>query len=193
MNTTPPARLINSANADIAGDLAPGERVLWHGKPEYGPFVWRTWPLSIFGAILLAAALTFEVVVLTTEAPDVLAVWGVPFTIAAIYMAGGHFLLTLREWRNTEYLVTNSRMLIKHGVWSPKLTTYSLLSLPHTQIVMHSSDVGNVMFKPPDGEGYGPAPGYRTMWPYPPGYLLGLMYVRDPQQVGAIIESARYG
>ncbi len=192
MDTTPSSRPANSTNADIENDLAPGERVLWRGKPERGPFVWRTWPLSIFGAILLSAALTFEILILTTEAPDILAAWGVPFTIAAVYMSGGHFLLTSREWENTEYLVTNSRVLIKHGVWVPRLTTYSLLSLPHTQVEMHDSEVGNVMFKPIHSGGYGPGPGYQTMWPYPHGYLLGLMYVRDPQRVRTLIEGARY-
>lgn len=192
MSTTTPSRAADSTTPDLASDLAPGERVLWRGKPERSPFVWRTWPLSIFGAVLLLSALLFEIVVLTTEAPDILAAWGAPFTLAAVYMAGGHFLLTRREWQNTEYLVTDSRVLIRHGVFAPRLTMYSLLTLPHTQVVMHGIEVGNVMFKSPYGGGYGPNPGYRTMWPYPPGYLLGLMYIRYPQQVQSVIESARY-
>ena len=178
-------------DADLASELWAGERVLWRGKPVREAFVWRTWPLSVFGGVLLTAAIVFFVVVLTTEAPDVLAFWGVPFGMAALYMAGGHFVLTNREWDHTEYLVTNRRVLIRHGIFSPRLTSYDLVGLPHTEVVMHGENVGNVMFKGPFGQGYGPAPGYKTMWPYTPGYVLGLMYVRDPASVQAIIERAR--
>lgn len=180
-----------ATDADLANELRAGERVLWRGKPVREAFVWRTWPLSVFGVVLLAAVVAFYVVALTTEAPDLLAIWGVPFTIAALYMLGGHFILTNLEWNNTEYLITNSRVLIRHGIFSPRLTSYSLGSLPHTQVVMRGVNLGNVMFKGPFGQGYGPAPGYRTMWPYTPGYVLGLMYVRDPVSVQAMIERAR--
>jgi hypothetical protein len=143
--------------------------------------------------VLLVSSLAYEIVILTTEAPDLLAFLGIPFLLAALYMAVGHYIVTSREWRNTEYLVTNSRVLIRYGALSPTLTTYSLLGLPHMVIEMRGADVGNVMFKPREGEGYGPYPGYQTMWPYTPGYLLGLMYVRDPRKVQSLIESARRG
>lgn len=180
-------------DVDLAGELRVGERVLWRGKPEREAFVRRTWPLSVFGGALLVAVVAFYMVVLTTEAPDLLGLWGIPFAIAALYMLVGHFSLTRREWSHTEYLVTDSRVLIRHGIFSPRLTSYSMVSLPHTQVVMHGDDIGNVLFKGPFGQGYGPPPGYRTMWPYTPGYVLGFMYVRDPGAVQAIIEAARWG
>ncbi|MDQ5823846.1 MAG: hypothetical protein M3441_06475 [Chloroflexota bacterium] len=183
----------HAPDLDLASELWVGERVLWRGKPVREAFVWRTWPLSVFGGLLLAAVIAFFGVVLTSEAPGWLALWGVPFGLAALYMLGGHFVLTHREWDNTEYLVTHSRVLIRHGIFTPRLTSYSLGSLPHTQVVMHGDDIGNVMFKGPFGHGYGPAPGYKTMWPYTPGYVLGFMYVRDPRSVQAIIERARMG
>jgi hypothetical protein len=180
-------------NTDLTSELRAGERVLWRGKPEREAFVWRTWPLSVFDGALLVAVIAYYVVVFTTEAPDLLSIWGVPFLILAFYMLVGHFLLTTREWNNTEYLVTNSRVLIRHGIFSPRLTSYSMGSLPHTQVVMHGQDIGNVMFKGAFGQGYGPAPGYQTMWPYTPGYVLGFMYVRDPASVQGVIERARAG
>ena len=56
---------INKAiSSDLDAQLAPGEKVLWRGRPERGPFVRRTWPLSIFGTLLLMSILAFETVVL---------------------------------------------------------------------------------------------------------------------------------
>lgn len=173
--------------------MAPGEEVLWRGKPERQPFVFRTWPLSIFGAVLVIAAMAYEVVVLTTEAPDLLALGGVPFLLAALYMAVGHFLVTRREWENTEYLVSERQVLIRHGIFQPSLTHFSLHGLPNTTVEMHGIDIGNVMFKPRQGQGYGPFPGYQTMWPYTPDYILGFLYVRNPQQIQQVIETARWG
>lgn len=173
--------------------LAPEEKVLWRGKPVRRAFVFRTWPLSVFGLLLVVSVLCFETVVFNTEAPDSLALYAVPFGLAGLYMLAGHFLVTSSEWTNTEYMVTESRVLIRHGVFSPAVTVYSLLGLPHTEIEMHGKDVGNVMFKPRQGEGYGPWPGYQTMWPYTPGYLVGMMYIENPQTVDRIIEAARRG
>jgi len=176
---------------DLASLLAPGERVLWRGKPERGPFVLRTWPLSVFGAVLIASVGVFALIIFSTEAPNELLFYAVPFALAGLYMAAGHFLVTLYEWNQTEYLVTETRLLIRHGIFSPSLTVYSLLGLPHTVVEMHGQDVGNIMFEPREGHGYGPWPGYQTMWPYTPGYLIGLMYIRNPDEVRKIIEGAR--
>ncbi len=184
---------IKSAGATLDEHLALGEKVLWRGKPERRPFIFRTWPLSIFGALLITSVTIFEIVILTTEAPDILAYWGAPFVLAGLYMAAGHFLLTTREWAYTDYMVTESRVLIRHGILSPTVTIYSLLGLPHTVLEMKGGDIGNIMFKPREGQGYGPWPGYQSMWPYTPGYLVGLMFVRGPQHVQQVIEGARRG
>lgn len=176
--------------ADLDAMLAPGEVVLWRGKPEREPFVFRTWPLSVFGLVLVTAATIYIAVVLTTDAPDWMAWFAIPFVLAALYMLVGHFLVTQREWDNTEYLVSERQVLIRHGLGQPRLIVYSLAGLPHTVVEMRGRDVGNVLFQPRDGQGYGPYPGYQTMWPYTPGYVLGLMYVRNPREVQAIIEKA---
>jgi hypothetical protein len=141
----------------------------------------------------VTSVVIFEVVVLTTEAPDFLAFWGIPFALAGLYMLAGHFIVTYREWTQTEYMVTGRQVLIRHGVFAPSVTTYSLLGLPHTNVQMQGQGVGNLMFVPREGEGYGPWPGYQTMWPYTPGYLLGMMYIREPEGVQRVIEGARVG
>jgi hypothetical protein len=171
--------------------LAPGEVVLWRGKPVRRAFVLRTWPLSVFGGVLVLAVVAFEAMVLSTEVPDLLAWMGVPFGLAALYMAVGHFFVTAREWRNTEYVVSERQVLIRHGIFRPGVARFSLLGLPQTVVEMHGPNIGHLMFKPREGEGYGPYPGYQKMWPYTPGYLLGFLYIRDPRGVQGVIERAR--
>ena len=51
--------------------------------------------------------------------------------------------------------------------------------------------IGNGMFKPREGQGYGPYPGYQTMWPYTPDYILGFLFVRNPHHIQQLIEQAR--
>jgi hypothetical protein len=187
------AGIQREVSTELDAYLAPEEKVLWRGKPERKEFVFRTWPLSLFGALLIMSVIAYETVILTSDAPRWLVWWGVPFALAGLYMAVGHFLVTSYEWRQTEYLITPSRLLIRHGIFSPKVTVYSLIGLPHTQVRMHGENVGSILFEPREGEGYGPWPGYQNMWPYTPGYLLGLMYVRHPQEVQKVIERARRG
>jgi hypothetical protein len=180
-------------DSSIEDRLAPGEVVLWRGKPVWKAFVFRTWPLTIFGAVLVVAVLWYEGLVFTTELADIMAFVGLPFIFIALYMAIGHFLVTAREWRNTEYLVSERQVLIQHGIFRPSVAMYSLLGMPHTLLEMHGEGVGNIMFKPPEGEGYGPQPGYQTMWPYTPDYVLGFLYIEQPDKVQQIIEKARLG
>jgi hypothetical protein len=184
---------VAASDNSLDARLAPGEVVLWRGKPVRQAFIFRTWPLSIFGVLLVAAVIAFEWVVLSPGAPGWLAVMGVPFGLAALYMAVGHYFITAREWVNTEYLVTGRQVLIRHGIFRPTIAMYSLLGLPHTTVEMHGSSTGNVMFVPREGEGYGPAPGYQTMWPYTPDYIVGFLYIHDPKAVQSLIESARRG
>lgn len=180
-------------DSSIDDRLAPGEVVLWRGKPVWKAFVFRTWPLTIFGSILVLAVLWYEGIVFTTEVADILALVGIPFSLIALYMAVGHFLVTAREWRNTEYLVSERQVLIQHGILRPSVAMYSILGMPHTLLEMHGEDIGNIMFKPPKGEGYGPQPGYQTMWPYTPDYIVGFLYIHQPDEVQKIIEKARQG
>ena len=62
-----------------------------------------------------------------------------------------------------------------------------------TRYWRYGEGVGNIMFEPPEGEGYGPQPGYQTMWPYTPDYVLGFLYIEQPDKVQQIIEKARLG
>jgi hypothetical protein len=171
--------------------LAIGEEVMWRGKPVRRAFVYRTWPLSIFGGVLLLAALSVETAMLSTNAPVIVVLVGLPFVLAALYMLVGHFIVTSLEWENTEYMVTGRQVLIRHGLFRPTVTMFSILGLPHTIIEMRGPNVGNLLFKPREGQGYGPAPGYQTMWPYTPGYVLGFLYIEDPARVQELIEKAR--
>src|SRR5689334_12086756 len=99
----PGAKAISNMNTKIASSqtrpaasldsmLGPGEKVLWRGKPVRRAFVFRTWPLSVFGLLLVVSVFCFETVILNTEAPDWLALYAVPFGLAGLYMLVGHFL-----------------------------------------------------------------------------------------------------
>lgn len=171
--------------------LAIGEEIFWRGKPVRQAFVYRTWPLSIFGGVFLLIALVSEVIFVVDGAPFFVTLLGLPFVFGALYAAVGHFVLTAMEWQNTEYMVTGRQVLIRHGILKPAITMYSILGFPHTTVEMAGPGIGNVLFTPRQGDGYGPAPGYQTMWPYTPGYVLGFLYVEDPVHVQELIEKAR--
>ena len=93
---TQSAAVSKAANAPLKSYLGPGEQVLWRGKPERGPFVFRTWPLSVFGLLLVTSVTLFLIVVLTSEAPDGLAFYAIPFVLLGLYMAAGRCRHSLR-------------------------------------------------------------------------------------------------
>ena len=48
--------------------------------------------------------------------------------------------VTRREWENTEYLVSERQVLIRHGIFQPSLTQFSLHGLPNTTVEMYGTD-----------------------------------------------------
>ena len=94
-------------------------------------------------------------------------------------MLVGHFLVTSLEWRNTEYVVSERQVLIRHGIFQPVLTHFSLHGA-HTVVEMHGVDIGNLMFKPRAGQATAPTQATRPCGPTPPTTSRLPLHTRPP-------------
>lgn len=104
---------------DWSSHLAPGERVVWEGRPAPRCFVFRNWKHSLYGVLLLFLSLFWQTVGLQLSAvyhAPLLAWIPVPFVLAGLYLALGHHLLARLEWEHVFYALTDWRLLVHRGL-----------------------------------------------------------------------------
>ncbi|SPH23396.1 hypothetical protein DEA8626_02460 [Defluviimonas aquaemixtae] len=97
-------------------DLADGERLLWHGRPNASiRFLPQYWVVSAFGLVFLGVGL-FELIRGRALGFDLLSVvhWTLAsvFFLGGLYMVAGVYLADAIDRRRTRYALTNRRALI---------------------------------------------------------------------------------
>ena len=100
----------------ISGYLHPGERVLWSGSPD--PTV-RFAPSDVylvpFTILWCGFSIFWEVGVVSSGAPIIFWIWGVPFVAVGLYLVFGRFIYKKRRKQKTVYALTTERALIAVG------------------------------------------------------------------------------
>jgi Bacterial PH domain len=142
----------------LPADLPPGERVLWHGRPEWIGLTRRAFRAD-YVAIYFAAMTLWNIVTAPEGARTMAAVQ----TLAAGLVALA--LLALLGWlsaRTTLYVVTSGRIVMRIGVALPVF-----FNLPYSQIASAGAQVFN------DGTGdislalaKGQRIAYLHLWPH---------------------------
>jgi hypothetical protein len=169
--------------------LLPGERILWAGKPEVGPFsmrgAWYTIPFSLLWG---GFAIFWEVTVITSGAPFFFWLWGIPFVLIGLYMIFGRLYVARREARNTSYAITDRRVLILGGAFRHSLVELDLDRLQGAQLDEGRDGTGTVSFASPTGSLRVP-PGWPTMGMY--RQPAAFQSIRDVRRVFETMQQAR--
>lgn len=124
--------------------LAPGESILWKGKPGKGHLLtpWDAYmiPFSIFWC---GFAIFWEVGVLTSGAPFFFGIWGIPFILIGLYLVCGRFFHTAWLRKRTAYVITNKKIIRKRG---KRVDMLGAGNLPSTHITTFADGNGNIRF-----------------------------------------------
>jgi uncharacterized membrane protein YdbT with pleckstrin-like domain len=104
--------------SQLSNYLQPDEKVLWSSKPVLTPFIFSgIAAISIIGIIWLIFAIFWMLSALSMGAfffPA--ALFGLPFILMGVCIILGPLLLELLRYRNTEYIITNQRIITQTGV-----------------------------------------------------------------------------
>lgn len=112
--------------------LAPGEILRWEGRPAPRCFTFRNWRHSLFGILLLILASFWQMVGyrLSFDHRSSLLAWvPLPFLLAAVYLCFGHLLVARWEWEKVFYAVTDRRILVRRGLFRPRVEELPLEEL----------------------------------------------------------------
>jgi uncharacterized membrane protein YdbT with pleckstrin-like domain len=70
--------------------------------------------------------------------------WALPSIAIGLLLIYGPLFVAAREWQHTEYVLTNRRLILSRGVWSPTLSEIPLSQLPRIE-TQDKKGWGNVL------------------------------------------------
>lgn len=91
------------------------EKILWSGKPQRKAFVLPALSSIPFGLLFLAFSIFWVFGAASAGAPVFFLLFGGIFTLVAIAIALGPCMWQLLRYRNTEYMITDKRILTQTG------------------------------------------------------------------------------
>ncbi len=135
----------NDAQTEVQPFLDGGESLLWSGRPRTGVRLQAGDAVMIpFSLMWGGFAVFWEVMVIRSHAPLVMALFGVPFVGVGLFMIVGRFFADAARRANTLYAVTSQRVMIitRRG---KTISSYPLAQLPAVTTTEGSDGFGNVM------------------------------------------------
>jgi len=124
--------------------LSPGEVILWRGKPGKGHLLTGQDAFAIpFSIFWCGFAIFWEATVLSTNAPFLFKLWGIPFVCVGLYLVFGRFLWTAYARKHTEYVITNKKIIRQR--WN-KIDIIHGRSLPPIHVSAYKDGSGTITF-----------------------------------------------
>jgi hypothetical protein len=136
----------------ITAELAPGEKLVWAGRPRRGIRLTAAdlllVPLSL---VWCGFAVFWEMTVLKQGGPDFFALFGLIFVAAGIYIVVGRFFADAIRRSKTFYGVTTQRAIIVSGIFSRNVKSLELSSLGGLSLSEQRDRSGTITLGPPSG------------------------------------------
>ncbi len=178
-----------SSDARLAREIAPGERLLWSGRPRQG-LLFRPADLFLvpFSLLWCGFAVFWEIAAFSAKAPPFFRFFGIPFVLAGLYFVFGRFLADALQRGRTRYAVTSSRLLVVSGLMTRTVESVPLRNLPQLALTTRADGSGDIRFGPPSPFGMPNIPGWPGMKAFSPLAFEGIPGAR---QVHDLIQRAQ--
>lgn len=137
------------AQGTIESRLIPNEQLLWSGAPRSGLLLRPADAFLIpFSLLFGGFAIVWEVAIVYSGAPAVMALVGIPFVIAGLYMLIGRFIVDACIRSGTVYGLTNRRAIIVSGLFSKSTHSVPLKTLLDVSMREGSDKSGTILLGP---------------------------------------------
>jgi uncharacterized membrane protein YdbT with pleckstrin-like domain len=172
--------------------LNANEKVLWSGKPVGKAFILPGLVSIPFGLIFLAFAIFWMGTAASAGAPDFFSLLGLPFILVGFGITFGPSILQLFRYRNTEYMITEKRIITQTGAigLDTRFVDFEKVQEVYVQIgvidrlfgtgSLYAMTAGFSGFVPRGGYGYGGFAGNRP----------SLAALKEPYEVQKLLQEA---
>lgn len=134
---------MNDEYAFARAYLAPGESILWRGKPEKGHLFHSGDALMIPFSIAWCGFAIFWFVTALMNAPLPFALFGVPFVCVGLYITVGRFFHTSSLRKRTAYVITTQKVIRRRG---NKIDMLDAKTMPSIYVTAHTDGTGTIQF-----------------------------------------------
>ena len=127
--------------------LVCGEALQWEGCPAPRCFTFRQWRQALFGLLLsvFCAVWTWMGVEQAVEHGwPWLAFVPLPFLGFALWLAVGQLLAARLEWPRVAYAVTDRRIVVQRGLFTPLQETLPLERVTWFRLIPHGEELGTL-------------------------------------------------
>jgi hypothetical protein len=123
------------------------EKLVWTGRPRTG-IVFRSADIFLipFSLFFCGFAIFWFTTALTSGAPFIFAMFGIPFVVIGIIMVFGRFIIDAKQRENTYYGLTNDRIIIKSGIYTKSIKSLNIKTLSDIQYVEKNDGSGTINF-----------------------------------------------
>lgn len=168
------------------------EKVLWSGKPVRKAFILPGLVSIPFGLFFLAFSIFWMWGAASAGAPNFFSLFGLPFVLVGVGVTFGPSLLQLLRYRNTEYMITDKRIITQTGAigLDTRFVDFDKVQEVYVQIgvldrlfgtgSVYAMTAGFSGFVPRGGYGYGGFAGNRP----------SLAALKEPYEVQKLLQEA---
>jgi hypothetical protein len=133
----------------ISAQLAPGERLVWSGKPRKGfRLSGQDFVLIPFSLIWCGFVLSWETAVVMSHGPLIMQLWGVPFVLVGLHILVGRFFVDALQRNKTFYGLTDDRVLIVSNFLFKNVKSVSLRTLGEISLSEGNDGSGSILLGP---------------------------------------------
>lgn len=160
--------------------LSHDDKLVWVGKPKTGIMLRASDAMLIpFSLLWGGFAVFWETMVITTGAPMLFKLFGIPFVLIGLYMIIGRFFADAWKRSKTVYGITNDRIIIKSGLFSSGAQSLMIKSLQEISLKQKGDGSGSILFGPVAARNFLTQSG---QWPFNVTQT-GLEFIMDVKQV----------
>jgi len=129
--------------------IPPDETVRWTGEPPTG-LLWRTSDFALvpFSLMWGGFALFWESMVISSGAPLVMMLFGVPFVLIGLYLIAGRFVWDANVRARTRYAVTDRAAYVVVSGIGGSMRRYAGAALGEVQVERKDDGSGTLRFGP---------------------------------------------
>lgn len=128
-------------------ELGRDERLLWSGMPMQGLRLRASDAVAIpFSLLWGGFAFFWEYSVMTSNAPFLFRLWGVPFVLIGLYITVGRFFVDSYLRARTYYGVTDRQVIIVSGFSGKEVKSLSLNGLGEISLKERADRSGSIIF-----------------------------------------------
>jgi hypothetical protein len=127
--------------------LEPGDRLVWYGIPKQGILFSKSDIFLVpFSLLWGGFAILWELLAISSDAPLIFMLWGIPFVLLGIYMIIGRFIVNALIRKKTLYGFTKKRIVVKTGLRGNSIRLGDMNNLAGIKMKLTKDGSGSIIF-----------------------------------------------